>query len=226
MADEPKETQNAEETPAPEPTSQPPQETAPKEPEYATKSEMKERFDKIETLLQSLQGEEETLDVTDEDSLRKLWAEQFGTSPSPSGEGGQDLQEPVTRAELMKLVAQNEQMRKEVSAYMYNSELKRLRSTYSDFQENERDILKIASQHPSLSGDEVYILYRAQKLGFDALTPKEKTQAAGAAKAVQDAKRAASEKPSASGSPTKPTSRSGAEAALQAYEEMERKFGA
>ncbi len=170
---------------------------APPKIEYATKEDLRGLTEAVQALRAKLDASEPGEAATQEDDIDRLYNQLIGESaPKQEGEPADPTEQRLARMEklLAQQLAMTDSQRRATARAEINSEF---RAKYDDWKENEGDIWKMAKQHPTLDGDQVYVLWKLSKYGPEALSGKEKKVATDAAKVSGEAKAAASEKPGA-----------------------------
>ncbi len=162
-------------------------------PEYATKDQMQSLAAEIQSLKEALTAAPESApDPTDQSEIDRLYRELEGAKAEQGQDDPQEARFRTMEKQLKKIVAGVEAQGQAQRATDINATY---RKKYPDWEANESDLWKMAKKHGTLKPDEVYALWKLSKEGPDALTPKEKRTAVGAAAAAKEAQRAVSEKP-------------------------------
>ncbi len=175
-------------------------------PEYVTKASFDAMAEQLETLQAQL-GKDDDPPPTEEQEIMKLYEQVMGETKEAVSTAGEDEAEDeespmgqrMGRMEKMlaQMVATSETQRHRSARDNINVEF---RGKYDDWKENEEDIWKLARQHPTLEGDQVYVLWKLSKYGPEGLTKIEQKAATNAAQESQEAGAADSEKPGSSAS--------------------------
>ena len=167
-------------------------------PEYATKSDIQAITEAVNSLKEQIDGRatESQLDPTDQGVIDRLYDEltRDDSSVDSTGEPDDAVAKRLDGFETV-LKKQNAFLEQQYRASQREKINTRFAGKYDDWTENEEAIWKVAGKHPTLSGDEVYVMWKLETQGADALTVKEKKVAIDAAKTSGEAKAAASEKP-------------------------------
>ena len=172
-----------------------------KTPEYATKAELQALTQAIEGLKEGLSaGKGEELDPTDQEAVNRLYNEMVAEgkpAETPPSEDADPTSQRLTRMEknMQQMMAVMDTQYRTTRRAEIDAEFG---AKYEDWGANKADIWKLAKQHPTLDGDQVYVLWKLGKHGPEGLTKKEQKTATEAVKASEEAKAAASEKPGAS----------------------------
>ena len=170
----------------------PPDEKGEEEPQYATKADLAAIAEAIEGL-KSQAGGSGNDDPTDPNAINRLYDEMVGSKPAEEADAD-PMQARLERMEKalgrMGSLVDNQWRagrRAEIDA--------EFSAKYEDWTPNKAEIWKLAKQHPSLDGDQAYVLWKLSKYGPEGLTQKEQKVATDAAKKSTEAKAASSEKP-------------------------------